>query len=134
MDISIIQSNIEVRGEVRDTRELIITKCWIRQNSEENLLYKLVLFLSSVIKLKVESPLYCWFSWGALSITVIVVGNGIIDPSSNLGPDCVLLRANALNKGINISVLSPVVGKLGRLGYLALAREPFLKEYSECKL
>ena len=47
-----------------------------------------------------------------LSVTVIIIGNGTSNLSSNLDKAvCVSLLANAFGKGMSSSVLSPVMGK-----------------------
>ena len=46
-----------------------------------------------------------------LSETVIIVGNGIGNPGSNPKQNDVSLHANALGKGINLSVPSLTMGK-----------------------
>ena len=48
---------------------------------------------------------------GTLSIGVIILGNGIGDPSSNPGRDCVSFHANSNGKDMNPSVLLPAMGK-----------------------
>ncbi len=56
-----------------------------------------------------------------MSVTVVVVKNGISDSSLNSGRDCVSLRANVLVKGMNPSLLSPAMGnRRVRLGSFAL--------------
>ena len=54
-------------------------------------------------------------------VTVIDVENGLGDPSSNPGCDCISYKTNILEKGINLSNLSPAMNKRKkRLGFLAL--------------
>ena len=47
----------------------------------------------------------------AFRVTVITVENGVDDPSSNSGGDCVSLHANAQRKGIEPSVFFSSVSK-----------------------
>ena len=47
-----------------------------------------------------------------LSVTVIVLGNGIEDSSSHPGRECLFLpHANAIGKGMNPALLFPAMGK-----------------------
>ena len=57
----------------------------------------------------------------ALSVTVIDDVNGISKLSSNPGRDCISIRANALEKGMNPYTLSStIVKKKSRLSFSAL--------------
>ena len=48
---------------------------------------------------------------GVFRVIDIVIGNGIGDPSSNPELDCISPHARVLRKGMNPSVILPVMGK-----------------------
>ena len=66
---------------------------------------------------------------------VRVVGNGLVEPSSNPERSYSSHSVNTLGKGMNPTTLPPAMGKQqGRLGSLTMVRQPVQeKENSEFK-
>ena len=73
---------------------------------------------------------------GACFVIVIVAGNEHSDLSSNQDEAVsISLSANNLGKGVNLTILAPLVGKYeGRMGSLTLVRRAFVGTDNAIKL